>query len=248
MCVDISDAQDEAAYYRDTGKRNAVAGPEQRRSIVPWYATFREGMKQRFLLTSYLFEVAERTLVRHGFYHLNVVQGGNIFDLERSAWTYRTVSDRYPFDSGYAPLGLEGGVAKELEKMTRLQQALAARNIPLSVVVYPWPAQLAHDTEESRQVHIWRNWCGGRCKRFVSVFPAFFEAKNQCSWSEPGCWYPKLFLFGDYHFSAAGNVLVADAVIRDLESSPPQKVGSDPQGGWRPPQLSRLRRFSGYPN
>jgi len=178
VCVDISDAQDEAAYYRDTGKRNAVAGPEQRRSIVPWYATFREGMKQRFLLTSYLFEVAERTLVRHGFYHLNVVQGGNIFDLERSAWTYRTVSDRYPFDSGYAPRDLEGGVAKELEKMTRLQQALAARNIPLNLVVYPWPAQLVHDTEESRQVHIWRNRCGGRCKRFISVFPDFFALKK----------------------------------------------------------------------
>ena len=49
----------------------------------------------------------------HGYFHLNVVQGGNLFDLERSAWTYRQVSEAHPFDSGYAPRGLEGGIARQ---------------------------------------------------------------------------------------------------------------------------------------
>jgi hypothetical protein len=222
--IDISDAQDEAAYYRDAGIGTAVKGPEHRRCNIPRYSDFREWMKKRLLLTSYMFESIERTLIRHGFYHLNVVQGGNLFDLERSAWTYRKVSDTDPFDSGYGPLGLEGGLAKERQKMTQLRQMLAARGIPISVVVYPWPAQLIYDTEDSRQVRIWRDWCGGNCKRFISLFPKFFAVKKQCSWSEPGCWYPEMFLFGDYHFSSAGNELVADAVIRSLEAAKPEKV------------------------
>jgi hypothetical protein len=110
--------------------------------------------------------------------------------------------------------------------MTRLWHLLADRNIPISVIVYPWPAQLVHDTAESRQVRIWQNWCAGKCKRFVSAFPAFFAAKQQCSRMEPGCWYPKLFLFGDYHFNTEGNALIARAVIQSLEAIPPGKAGT----------------------
>jgi hypothetical protein len=224
--MDISDAQDEAAYYREVGDGVAVTGPEHRRSIIPWYAGFREGMKKRFLLTNFLFETLERAAVLHGYFHLNVVQGGNLFDLERSAWTYRQVSETYPFDSGYAPRGLEGGIARQKEMMTRLWHLLADRNIPISVVVYPWPAQLVHDTAESRQVRTWHDWCAGKCKRFVSAFPAFFAVKEQCSWTEPGCWYPKLFLFGDYHFTPEGNALVSRAVIQSFEAIPPGKAGT----------------------
>jgi hypothetical protein len=222
--IDISDAQDEAAYYRDSGDGHAVKGPEQSHSVTPWYGRFRQQVNNRLLLTSRIFEFFERSLVKHGFYHLDVVQGGNIFDLERSAWTYRRVADTERFDSGYAPLGLERGIAKEQEKMTLLWQALAQRHIPISVVVYPWPAQMVHDTADSRQERIWKAWCAGKCERFISLFPAFFGTKTHCSWIEPGCWYSDLYLFGDYHFSVAGNVLVANAVIDSLESTHPTKV------------------------
>jgi hypothetical protein len=222
--IDISDAQDEAAYYRDSGAGHAVKGPEQSHSVTPLYARFRQQVNDRLLLTSHIFEFFERSLVKHGFYHLDVVQGGNIFDLERSAWTYRQVSDTERFDSGYAPLGLERGIGKEEEKMTLLWETLAQRHIPISVVVYPWPAQMVHDTADSRQERVWKAWCAGKCKRFISLFPAFFGAKAHCSWIEPGCWYPDLYLFGDYHFSAAGNAIVANAVIDNLESTHPTKA------------------------
>jgi len=107
--------------------------------------------------------------------------------------------------------------------MTLLWQELEKRNIPISVVVYRWPAQVLHDTAESRQVRIWRDWCEGKCKRFISLFPAFLAVKKQCSWIRPGCWYPSLFVFGDVHFNAAGNALVADAVTKSLAEEPPTK-------------------------
>ena len=179
--IDISDAQDEAAFYRDIDASGAVAIPALHYFDRNWYSRLRMAISEHFLLTNYIVEFFERTLVRFGFYHLDRGNNGNEFDYEKSAWTYRPVSDTEPFETGYAPLGLEGGIAKEQAKMTLLWQELAKRNIPLSVVVYPYPAQLIHDTVDSRQVRIWREWCEGKCKRFISVFPAFFAAKDQCS-------------------------------------------------------------------
>jgi len=218
--IDISDAQDEAAFYRDVDASGSVAIPERHFFYRTWYSKLRMAISEHFLLTNYIFEFFERMLVRFGCYHLDRGNNGNEFDYEKSAWTYRQVSDVQPFETGYAPLGLEGGIAKEKAKMTLLWQELTKRNIPISVVVYPYPAQLIHDNVDSRQVRIWREWCEGKCKRFVSAFPAFFAAKNQCPRLEPGCWYLRYFIFGDIHYNAAGNALIADVVGKSVSAAP----------------------------
>lgn len=221
--IDISDAQDEAAFYRDVDASGAVAIPERHYFDRNWYSNLRMSISDHFLLTNYLVELAERALVRFGFYHLDRGNNGNEFDYEKSAWTYRPVSDSEPFETGYAPLGLERGIAKEKEKMTLLWQELAKRNIPISVVVYPYPAQLLFDTADSRQVRIWREWCEGKCKRFVSLFPEFFAVKNACPKHQPGCWYSKYYIFGDIHYNAAGNAIVSDVVGKNLADMPVEK-------------------------
>ena len=221
--IDISDAQDEAAFYRDVDASGAVAIPQSHYFYRTWYSKLRMAISEHFLLTNFLVERVERTLVRFGVYHLDRGNNGNEFDYEKSAWTYRPISNAEPFETGYAPLGLEGGIAKEKAKMTLLWQELAKRNIPISVVVYPYPAQLVFDTSDSRQVRIWREWCEGKCKRFISLFPAFFAAKEQCPRNQPGCWYLKYFVFGDIHYNAAGNALVADVVSRSLAETPVEK-------------------------
>lgn len=218
--IDISDAQDEAAFYRDVDASGAVAIPERHYFYRTWYSKLRMAISEHLLLTNFLVERVERTLVRFGFYHLDRGNNGNEFDYEKSAWTYRAVSNAEPFETGFAPLGLEGGIAKEKAKMALLWQELAKRNIPISVVVFPYPAQLVFDTADSRQVRIWREWCEGKCKRFMSLFPAFFAAKEQCPPHEPGCWYLKYFIFGDIHYNPAGNALVADAVSQSLAETP----------------------------
>ena len=144
-----------------------------------------------------------------GYYHLDHGFNGNVFDLERSGWTYRKVVEDKPFELGFAPLGVEAGIAKEKRKMDLLWQDLAKRNIPISVVVYPWPAQLIYDNVDSREVTIWRDWCEGKCKRFVTAFPEFFAVKEQCPKSQPGCWYLQNWVFGDIHLNANGNAVVA---------------------------------------
>ncbi|MGO9517677.1 MAG: hypothetical protein ACLPND_11575 [Candidatus Korobacteraceae bacterium] len=220
--IDMSDAQDEAAFYRDIDASGAVDGPQQIIHNGGWYANLRLYITDHLLLTNTVVGFLERQAVKHGLYSLNVGHGP-LFDLERSAWTYRPVSDSAPYEIGYGPLGLQAGLAKEQSKMTLLWQELQQRNIPLSVAVYPWPAQIVHDTAESKQVVMWRDWCAGKCKSFISVFPAFFAVKDQCPSGQPGCWYLNDFIFGDEHYNAAGNALVADAVSKSLEEHPPLK-------------------------
>jgi hypothetical protein len=221
--IDISDAQDEAAFFHDTDSSGAVATASQKRTKSSWYSDARLWINNNLLLTNDVFNFFEQWLVRLGWYHLDLGHGGNEFDLERSAWTYRKVSDDEAYETGYAPLGLERGIAKEKSKMDELYRELQQRNISLSVVVYPWPAQIAHDTVDSRQVQIWRQWCDGKCNRFVTLFPAFFAIKDQCPPLQPGCWYLSHFIFGDTHYNSAGDAVVADAISKSLEEKPVSK-------------------------
>ncbi len=224
--IDISDAQDEAAFFQDTDSSGAVATATQKRTKSSWYSDARLWINNHLLLTNDVFQFIEKELVRLGWYHLDLGHGGNEFDLERSAWTYRNVSDTEPYETGYAPLGLERGIAKEKSKMDDLWRELQARNIPLSVVVYPWPAQIAHDSVDSRQVRIWREWCEGKCNRFVDLFPAFFAIKEQCPTLQPGCWYLSHFIFGDTHYNSAGDAVVAKVIAKSLEKRPGLKRAS----------------------
>jgi len=221
--IDISDAQDEAAFFHDKDSSGAVGLAAGKTSKSSAYSDLRLWISNNLLLTNDLFQFCEKGLVGLGWYHLELGHGGNEFDLERSAWTYRKVSDSLPYETGYAPLGLEGGIAREQAKMDALYRELKERNIPISVVVYPWPAQLAHDNVDSREVRIWRDWCDGKCKRFVTLFPAFFAIKNACPPTQPGCWYLSHFVFGDTHYNAVGDAVVADVLTGSLQQTPPTK-------------------------
>jgi hypothetical protein len=187
---------------------------------------------KHLLLTAKVYQVFDRIqqlLVLHGLYRLPAGYFGDPFDMEMSAWTYRKVNETDPFPAGYAPLGVEGGIAKQKTKMDLLWQELERRNIPISVVVYPQPALVLHDTTDSRHVRMWREWCAGNCRRFISLFPAFLAVEGACPRSQPGCWYLSHFTFGDWHYNAAGNALVADEVIKSLTEVPPVKrPGTNP--------------------
>lgn len=221
--IDISDAQDEAAFFHDANASGAVVKTSNKLSKESEYSNLRLWINNHLLLTNDVFQFFEKALVGFGWYHLDLGHGGNEFDLERSAWTYRKVSDTEPYETGYAPLGLEAGIAKEKAKMDILWRELGERNIPISVVVYPWPAQLAHDNVDSRQVRIWRDWCRGKCKRFITLFPAFFAIKEQCPPLRPGCWYLSHFIFGDTHYNSAGDAIVAGVISKSLTEIPATK-------------------------
>ncbi len=217
VLMDISDIHDEASLYKD-GADGAVTThfPIELASIG--YPGSHEWLHRRMVLTYTLVTLAKRALM--GFGWAPTVWGGvDIFNMPRSAWTYQSNLDAQPFPYGYAPLGVAAGIDRAIDKMNRLAGLLAQRGIPLSVAVYPWPAQLVHDVVNSRQVQIWSTWCAGKCRHFINVFPPIFAVRDGCPSFYGRCWYNALFTLGDVHFNANGNRLIAETVLRALNET-----------------------------
>ena len=95
--------------------------------------------------------------------------------------------------------------------MERVAELLRAHNTALSVGVYPWPAQLIFDKEDSLQVQIWKSFCENRCADFYNTFPLFFEALRS---SGIDATIAKYYFPGDMHFGREGNALVAETILR----------------------------------
>jgi len=127
-------------------------------------------------------------------------------DHDRIGWTTPN-----PDPARYRPLGVEGGIARSLQNMTRLSDLLASRGIPLTIVVYPWAQQIAQNDRDSRQVRLWRDFCPTHCKAFIDLFPAFFAAADADK-----DWYEHLYILGDDHFSAAGNRMLYAELAKHL--------------------------------
>jgi hypothetical protein len=209
--IDISDMQDEAITYRTDQNGNVVEGdfddkcptaPQMVRIQSPWWARLSyvlDFLHKRYILMSFKQALPNADLSI-------LTQPGQVYakDLHRPAWTYES---NLPC---YASLGVEGAIAKAIGKMDQLYAYLSERHIPLSVGVYPWPQQLLYDKEESRQVSIWREWCQKKCRRFFDHFPAFFAYSRQ----HPDFMH-EIFIWGDSHYNAKGNELVARDLIAE---------------------------------
>lgn len=124
----------------------------------------------------------------------------------RASWTMDSSNP-----GKYKPLGLEGGVERSLHNAAKLSDLLASRGIPLTVAVYPWPQQIARNDRDSKQVSLWRNFCLSRCKSFIDLFPPFFVAAEH-----DNDWYKHFYIYGDVHFSVAGNRIMYEELGKRL--------------------------------
>jgi hypothetical protein len=127
-------------------------------------------------------------------------------DHDRIGWTTPN-----PDRARYRPLGVEGGIARSLQNMTKLSDLLKSRGIALTIVVYPWAQQIAQNDRDSRQVRLWRDFCPGRCKAFIDLFPPYFAVADH-----DVNWYEHLYILGDDHFSVAGNRMLYEELAKRL--------------------------------
>ena len=128
-------------------------------------------------------------------------------DLRRLAWTYDE-------DISYGNLPISDSIKIATIQMEELYKFLNSKNISLSIVVYPSPAQLAFDEEISKQVKIWKKFCHSRCKQFVNTFPYFFEKMNETSFEQVNDEY---YIKNDVHFNKKGNLAIANLIISQLK-------------------------------
>jgi hypothetical protein len=206
--IDISDVQDEAIFYRfdsdghvqeanfDENCRNPELIFEPQKKWGYWLYTV-DFFYKRYLLSKIAGTVGSSdagTLTRPGQPYGP--------DRARASWTYD------PNSTCYGTMGIEGGLAKAKAQMDRLYSLASEHNIRLSIGVYPWPQQLLYDKEESDQVTIWREWCEHKCRRFFNHFPTMFAYKHKHQNS-----LRDLFIWGDVHYNAFGNELIARDLI-----------------------------------
>ena len=203
LLSDSSDVEDEATSYfciDDDPKYHQYCTTPP--SVVPQSAIKHDFFIDHFVVTNRVRITIKRWIQRQ----LGNRRASIDNDHNRIGWTTRN-----PDPARYRPLGVDGGIARSLENMGKLSDLLASRGIPLTIVVYPWAQQIAQNDRDSRQERLWRDFCPGRCKAFIDLFPVFFAAADRDK-----NWYEHLYILGDDHFSAAGNRMLYEELAKRL--------------------------------
>lgn len=196
--IDISDIQDEAIYYSIIdGKVKDVTLPHDVSPPAVASPPTNAFARKYFPLS---YELLHQIKARAMADPSERMEREAVWNELRSAWTYR------PDSPGYGPMGIERGIAKAVGALEELFNYLDRRGIPLSVGVYPWPAQLRWDTEDSRQVQIWRKFCERRCKHFFNSFPSFFRELRRSDFDTV---YRRYYIARDTHYNESGNEILA---------------------------------------
>lgn len=201
--VDISDMQDEAVSYKLSENGTVLDGIAIR--YGPSARLLKVFVKIYFPLTYSGIRVFRDLIFlnRMGVSYLD-------YEFDRGAWTYNNRS------VGYGENGVESSIEKSVGVMKQLFRYLQSRKIKLSIGVYPWPSQLLHDTEHSRQAKIWSDFCETRCVHFISSFPSLFSLARKTSTTDV---IERLYIDGDVHFNLQGNIVLANDLMKHLSLS-----------------------------
>jgi len=205
--LDISDVQDEAAIWTDGPETPVRYSHLEKSGLDLWFdRTFPHGLTLWGMV-----EKGLKTLKRpEGGAGADTVAGA-MAALDRSAFTFR---DWDKLDArSYAPLGVAGGLARIEAKLTTLSELARQNGGEVWLLVYPWPAQLVHDSTQLHWPDHVRTLCARiACAGVVDAFPAFEAARA----AGPD-WYETLFLQGDVHYSKAGNALILEVLQETLD-------------------------------
>lgn len=238
--IDISDVQDEAAYYIEdehgyihTRKVGAVS-PLKRNlhilltdfpliytAIVKTKKFLTKDLKNLFvkknqtnLENNQIFKRVSLTQkVVNNFERYNELLIYDYYKVGLYDFKYsRSFWTYFKDDVPYEPLKIDGGINKSLIKLNELYTLLNSKNIKLSIGVYPWPGQILFDQRNSKQVQIWRDFCKDKCLNFFNMFDFFFDEIE--SSKDKKLVIKKYYIEGDVHFNEAGNKVVAEEILK----------------------------------
>lgn len=106
----------------------------------------------------------------------------------------------------------ERGLALSAEHLERLVGDCRDWNCRLTLIVYPWPNQIARDDRDSIQLRYWRDWASHNGVRFIDGFAPFFAPPKEVSLRD-------FYLAGDMHFSVGGHRLMARTVADAVKAA-----------------------------
>ena len=210
IAVDLSDVIDEAGYWKA-----GVDHPVKYKWNLEWLRNRAERnslrdtewpLKAYLPYTHSIFGYVKYTILRSDHYIMNKV-----------AFTYldwNQLDKHYPVE-GFLPLGVSGGIAKVKSGLKKLVGEIEKHNGKAIFLIYPWPNQLVFEDTHFDWSEFISTICEEEsCEGVVDLIPVMRQYKQ----SHPIDWYSDLYLTGDVHFNAKGNKLVAEEVLRFLDS------------------------------
>ncbi|HYD16053.1 MAG TPA: hypothetical protein VEA77_06600 [Hyphomicrobium sp.] len=184
LFLDISDIHNDAVDYVEIDGRVHSERPTLARRT-------KDFLKHNFTSFAVVFELNQRYLVTHA-------APIRVLNNPVSRWT---------IDKELLAAWGERGLAKAAANLEKVVEQCRAWRCRLTLVVYPWPDQIAAGDRDSIQVRYWRDWSARHGVRFVDAFAPFFALAAEET-------IERYFIRGDVHFNAAGSRLIADEVLR----------------------------------
>ena len=136
-----------------------------------------------------------------------------IINTPRSAFTWRNWDELDLHDvwrRGYKPLGVKIALEKNKNKIIEIVNLAKKNDSKIFFVIYPHPAQLAHQNELFSWTDYVNEICNvSYCDGVINTFNIFknYSKKNIN-------WYEDLYLIGDIHFNKFGNEIIADEILK----------------------------------
>lgn len=221
--IDISDVQDEAGIWMagDEHPRRQKAALDYQKppvdSTQKSKPSFRKILKEKLPLTFAIYRVFRPS--RSGL----AQSDWPVFDRPRSAFTHVDWDElnkhpAYIQESGYAPLGVRGGLDKIVLKLADIGDIARQQSAEVYYLIYPYPAQIHFSKDKFSWSEFMRETCKrNSCRGVIDTIPQFRRLAN-----ETDDWYRKYFIDGDVHFNEGGNRIVADALLKALADELPR--------------------------
>ena len=213
--LDISDIQDALIY--EVNPNGIVVRTDEYDMRESLFSQARPN--ERLQTPDRWFDIVKRYLKRHS------ITGRTLAEIKRSVAAKEPpgrIRASWTFDDDVFAFYGAKGVAIARQHMDRLSELLNAHGMGLTLVVYPWPEQIAAGDLDSRQVRIWREWSSVRQVGFVNLFPCFI-GKGKPDWTTM---VDRYFIPGDFHWNKAGHALVANAFLATKQVEWPGRLGT----------------------
>ena len=216
--LDLSDVQDEAAYYL-TGLTHPIKrqfwGKAYQDPNTNFFISMQKFLQNNMRLTYRIFMLVANSPF------INPPE--NVFITTRSAFTWEdwNVLNQKPGEEytpfgrkhyvGYAPLGVAGGLKKINQNIAELVKLAKKNNSKVYLLIYPWPAQI-----KFAQKFNWSNYAKNlcletHCDGVIDATPIFIDYAQK----NPN-WYFHLYTAGDVHFNRNGNQIISNELKKKL--------------------------------
>ena len=205
LFIDISDLYDDNTFYKINENLTVTEKNAEGKNLK-----MRKFLRNNFPLTNfYMFVIKMNNRLNKDLPPVN--SKNPIFNAKASIkakWSYQTTDIVTGYDEPISKTQEE-----MLQTMTELSELLEKNQIKLSLAVYPWPQQLQYDNRNSKHVKMWKNFCEGKCHKFLNFFPHFFNEKDKKSFLEV---YKKYYFWNDVHFNSEGNRVIAQKLLKEF--------------------------------